>query len=449
MVRLLIRSETHMINDTRKVPRITWSVLLLTAACASTGAAPGTGAAPATGTAAAPSTSAAPSTGAPAAAGATASVSPAIAPKPVVPALTPPARPGINPFKGGRFFVDPEFARMVEEVAAKTPAEAKRLRKLAKLPTAVWLETVETAKLAVPTLEAAAKQAAAAGGPVVPVFVVYDLPNRDCAAEGSRGEFEVDNSGEARYQSEFIDVIAAAFAAHPKQRAVVVLEPDSLPNLVTNLELPRCAAAEQAYRRGVAYAISKLSLPNVSIYLDAAHAGWLGWPKNLPRAVKLFKEVIDSAGGPDRIRGFALNVSNYDPVHLPGAKKGSPDEPSQDESGYAADFAAGLAKVGITGKGFIIDTSRNGKPNIRTSPGNWCNVKGAGLGERPKVAPDKNIDAYFWVKTPGESDGTSDPKAPRYDTNCSGDDATPGAPQAGDLFAPYLVELVKNAAPPL
>jgi cellulose 1,4-beta-cellobiosidase len=370
-------------------------------------------------------------------------------PKPVVLPTTPPAPPGVNPFKGARFYVDPEFARMVEDVAAKTPPEAKRLRKLTKLPTAVWLETAETAKLAAPTLEAAAKQEAAGGGPVVPVFVVYDLPNRDCAAEGSRGEFEIDKGGEARYQSQFIDVIAGAFAAHPKQRAVVILEPDSLPNLVTNIELPRCAAAEQAYRRGVAYAITKLSLPNVHIYLDAAHAGWLGWPKNLPRAVTLFKEVIASAGGPDRIRGFAVNVSNYDPVHLPGAKKNGPDDPSQDEFGYAADFAEGLAKAGIKDKGFIIDTSRNGKPNIRSSPGNWCNVKGAGLGERPKVSPDKHIDAYFWVKTPGESDGTSDPKAPRYDVNCSEDDAMPGAPQAGDLFAPYLIELVKNASPPL
>jgi cellulose 1,4-beta-cellobiosidase len=367
----------------------------------------------------------------------------------VVAPTTPPAPPDVNPFKGARFYLDPEFTKMVEDLAAKTPAEAKNLRKLAKFPTAVWLETVETAKLAAPTMEAAAKQSASGKGPVVPVFVVYDLPNRDCAAEGSRGEFEVESGGEARYQTEFIDVIAAAFAAHPKQRGVVILEPDSLPNLITNIELPRCAAAEQAYRRGVAYAITKLSLPNVFIYLDAAHAGWLGWPKNLPRAVTLFKEVIDSAGGADRIRGFALNVSNFDPVHLPGAKKGSPDEPSQDEAGYAADFAAGLAKVGIKNKGFIIDTSRNGKPNIRSTPGNWCNVKGAGLGERPKVAPEKGIDAFFWVKTPGESDGIADPKAPRYDTNCSSDDAMPGAPQAGELFAPYLIELVKNANPPL
>ena len=250
---------------------------------------------------------------------------------------------------------------MVGRATTPTPEDAARLKKVAAYPTAVWLESVETAKLAGPTLDDALKQEAAGGGPIVPVFVVYNLPNRDCAAEGSRGELFVDKGGEARYQSEFIDVIAAAFAAHPSQKIVVVLEPDSLANLVTNAELPTCAAAEQIYRRGTAYAISKLSMPNVFIYIDGAHAGWLGWPKNLPRAITVFKEVLAAAGGADRIRGFALNASNYDPPREPKAQKSGPDDPSQDEIGYAEDLAAGLAKVGITGKGFIIDTSRNGR----------------------------------------------------------------------------------------
>jgi len=369
-------------------------------------------------------------------------------PKPVA-APTAAAPPAVNPFKGARLYVDPEFAKTVGKVTAPTPEDGARLKKVAAFPTAVWLESLETAKLAGPTLDDALKQEAAGGGPIVPLFVIYNLPNRDCAAEGSRGELFVDKGGEALYQSQFIDVIAAAFAAHPSQKITVVLEPDSLPNLVTNAELPTCAAAEQVYRRGVAYAISKLSMPNVFIYMDAAHAGWLGWPKNLPKAITVFKEVLAAAGGADRIRGFALNVSNYDPSREPNSKKNSPDEPSQDELGYAEDLAAGLAKVGITGKGFVIDTSRNGKGGIRSTPGNWCNVKGAGLGARPTAAPAPNIDAYVWVKTPGESDGTTDRKAARFDENCVSDDAMPGAPEAGELFAPYLLELAKNATPPL
>jgi cellulose 1,4-beta-cellobiosidase len=369
-------------------------------------------------------------------------------PKPVSAPTTAPA-PAVNPFQGANFYVDPEFTRMVATISAPTPEDGARPKKLGAFPTAVWLESLETAKLAGPTLDDALKQEAATGKPVVPVFVVYNLPNRDCAAEGSRGELFVDKGGEALYQTQFNDVIAAQFAAHPSQKIAVVLEPDSLPNLVTNVELPTCAAAEQVYRRGIAYAISKLSMPNVFIYMDAAHAGWLGWPKNLPKAVTVFKEVLAQAGGADRIRGFALNVSNYDPSKEPNAKKAGPDDPSQDELGYAEDLAAGLAKVGITGKGFIIDTSRNGKAGIRSTPGNWCNVKGAGLGARPTAAPAPNVDAYFWVKTPGESDGTADRKAARFDENCVSDDAMPGAPEAGELFAPYLIDLAKNATPPL
>ena len=60
----------------------------------------------------------------------------------------------------------------------------------------------------------------------------------------------------------------------------MVLEPDSLSNLVTNLDpAPARKSAEGIYKRGIAYAISKLSLPNVFLYLEAAHAGWLGFPK--------------------------------------------------------------------------------------------------------------------------------------------------------------------------
>ena len=369
--------------------------------------------------------------------------------KAIVKPSTPPA-PAQNPFAGAKIYGDPEFAKMVARAATANPEDAARMKKVSTFPVAFWLESLETAKLAGPALDELAKQQAAGGPPLVPTFVVYNLPNRDCSAAGSRGELSVDKNGEALYQTQFIDVIAAAFKAHPNQKITVVLEPDSLGNLVTNMAVPACAAAEQIYRRGMAYAIATLSLPNVYIYVDGAHAGWLGWPKNLPKGAQLFKEVLDAAGGADRIRGFAINVSNYDPPRDPnGAKRSNPDDPSQDELGYAEDLAAALAKLGVTGKGFIIDTSRNGKAYIRSTPGNWCNVKGAGLGERPRVAPAPNIDAYLWIKTPGESDGTADPKAARFDENCVADDAMPGAPEAGELFAPYLLELAKNATPPL
>jgi cellulose 1,4-beta-cellobiosidase len=63
---------------------------------------------------------------------------------------------------------------------------------------------------------------------VVPIFVIYDLPDRDCAALASNGELSVTNNGVQRYQIEYIDAIAAAFRAHPNQRIVAIIEPDSL-----------------------------------------------------------------------------------------------------------------------------------------------------------------------------------------------------------------------------
>ena len=337
----------------------------------------------------------------------------------------------------------------LEEVAKAHPGDAALLRKVATYPTAIWLSWIRDTKNLPRVLDDAQKQQDAGGQPVVPVFVVYDIPGRDCNAEASAGELQLTPEGEARYQRDYIDVIAAAVAAHPKLRIAFIVEPDSLANLVTNIANPKCEQAAPYYKRGIAYAIAKLSQPNGFLYLDAAHAGWLGWPKNIAKAVPLYREVIDMAGGPDRIRGFATDVSNYDPVKDPTAPPRVAAYPPNDELGYVQDLAKMLPSAGLAGKGFVIDTGRDGRPNVRTAPGNWCNIKGAGLGERPQASPAPNVDAYLWIKVPGESDGVADPKAPRYDANCSSDDATAGAPQAGDMFETYLIDLAKNAAPPL
>jgi cellulose 1,4-beta-cellobiosidase len=374
----------------------------------------------------------------------------ATGPKPVLvtPATTPPA-PAINPFVGARIYVNPEYAKTVEGLAATHPGEAGLIKKMATIPTAIWLSWIADTKDIPRYLDGALQEQKAGGQPVVTVFVIYDLPNRDCNAEASAGELPASPEGEARYQREYIDPIAAAFAAHPDQRIAVIMEPDSIANLVTNLENPKCQAAEGIYKRGVAYAISKLSLPNVFLYLDAAHAGWLGWPRNLVKSVPLYKEILTMAGGADRIRGFATDVSNYDPVKDPTNPPRDPKAAASDELGYIADLSKELTAAGITGKGFVVDTSRDGKAYVRTSPGNWCNIKGAGLGERPQAAPAPLVDAYLYVKVPGESDGIADPKAPRFDQNCASDDATPGAPQAGKMFESYFIDLLKNATPPL
>ena len=354
-----------------------------------------------------------------------------------------------NPFKGANFFINPAYAANVEATAKRNPDEAGRIRKVAKFPTAVWLDSIKAIDNLSGWLDEAKKQQVASGKPTVAVVVVYDLPNRDCSAAASAGELKVAQNGEARYMNEFIDPIAAQFKAYPDQPIVVVLEPDSLGNLATNMALPMCQEAKHAYKTGIVYAIKKLALPNVSIYLDAAHSGWLGWDGNRNKIAKIFKSVLADAGGPNMIRGFALNTANY--THLSNRDGAilEPTNPCPNELTYAKVLGKTLDMYGFKNPHFIIDTARNGKGQIRKAWGSWCNVHGAGLGERPRVDPEPGIDAYFWVKPPGESDGVSDATQPRYDEMCGGPDATKNAPQAGEWFESYFLDLVRNARPAL
>ncbi len=354
-----------------------------------------------------------------------------------------------NPFKDVAFFLNPSYTAAVEATAKKYPDEAATIRKVAQHPTAVWLDSIRAISNLPGWLDEAKKQQDASGKPTLTVVVVYDLPNRDCSAAASAGELKVAQNGEERYRKEFIDPIVNIFKAHPDQPIVVVLEPDSLGNLATNMDLPACQEAKSAYKNGVAYAIRNLALPNVSIYLDAAHSGWLGWDDNRAKIGRIFKTVLNDAGGPQMIRGFALNISNYTSLNNRDGAILEPTNPCPNELSYAKTLRKTLEMYGFKNHGFLIDTSRNGKGQIRKKWGSWCNVRGAGIGERPRAEPEPDIDAYFWVKPPGESDGVADPSAPRFDEMCGGPDAAKGAPQAGQWFESYFLDLVRNANPPL
>lgn len=114
-------------------------------------------------------------------------------------------------------------------------------------------------------------------------FVIYNLPERDCSAKASAGELTLENDGLNKYK-QFIDQIVAEINKPPYDRLdfAIVLEPDSLGNLVTNLETaPKCKIAAPGYVGGLSYAISKLQQTNIALYIDAAHSNWLGWPGNL------------------------------------------------------------------------------------------------------------------------------------------------------------------------
>lgn len=91
------------------------------------------------------------------------------------------------------------------------------------------------------------KQNAAGASPeIIGAFVVYDLPNRDCAALASNGELTVANDGLTKYKA-YIDSIAAILKKHSSTKVALVIEPDSLGNLVTNSNVAKCQEAHDAY----------------------------------------------------------------------------------------------------------------------------------------------------------------------------------------------------------
>jgi cellulose 1,4-beta-cellobiosidase len=355
-----------------------------------------------------------------------------------------------NPFAGAGLYVDPDHVSRIEATIAGVPSRAAQLRRVESVPTTIWLDSIAKASSVSRDLDAAFAEQTRRGTPIVAAFVIYDLPERDCSARASAGELTASNEGEARYESEFVDRIASQFRAHASQRIVAVVEPDSLANIATNLDVPKCSLAAPMYRRSIARAVRALSMPNVWLYLDAGHAGWLGGARSRATMSQIVRDVLADAGGADTIRGFATNVSNYDSLHGGDLARLDPSDPCPDELTYVEKLSASLAEAGITGKAFVVDTSRNGRAGIRSKAGSWCNVAGAGLGERPQASPVPRVDAYLWIKPPGDSDGASEPSTPGYDEGCGVNsvDSLQGAPRAGEWFGAAFLQLVDNANPP-
>jgi len=370
-----------------------------------------------------------------------------------------------NPFQGVQLYVNPDYQAEVQRTINANPSLGPLLSKAQNIPAAYWIDTIARITNVTGVLEGAKAKQASTGTKQLTAFVIYDLPTRDCAAAASNGELNcLDTTcaaGLATYKSQYIDPIVAIFKRYTTQPIVAIVEPDSLPNLATNLDQPKCALAQNAYKQGIAYAIKQLAAvgPSVTLYLDAAHGGWLGWDNNRQKAAQIFSEVLNLAGGPNLIRGFATNTANYQPLGSLSSSADPCNLKSQynqaiDEAHYIQLLSQTFNSVGLTNKYFITDTSRNGITNERKDCSDWCNAKGAGLGERPSTNTQQTglgslLDAFVWIKTPGESDGTSNTTSPRYDFHCGSSDSYIPAPEAGSWFPDYFIGLAQNAIPPL
>jgi endoglucanase len=350
-----------------------------------------------------------------------------------------------------KFFVrvpDPAAVTQIEQLALHGDiADAVRMANMGVIPQAVWLDggtpAAVTRLVETTLLEAELEH-------TVPVFVPYNIPGRDCGGYSAGGAQTT-----AAYET-WISAIASTIGTH---QVVVVLEPDALANLPSDCGYDPTGTLTTARFAQINYAIGALEAnPSTLVYLDAGHSEW--------QSVGTISQRLVQAGV-GQTQGFFLNVSNYQPTPQlteygtwiaeciyfaaqPDWRLGNYDYCasqyypanstdfstwSQSDAWYTANVwqqANPPASLSVLTH-FILDTSRNGtstgdnppsyKMNVYGSApyneeasvistlqaGSWCNPPTSGLGARPTAnTGNANVDAFLWVKTPGESDGECD-----------------------------------------
>lgn len=301
--------------------------------------------------------------------------------------------------KDAPLFVDPDSnaVRQARIWRNSEPEQADNMDKLAALPTAKWLTTHEAIEDLNPYLTTARKQQA------MPVLVAYYIPQRDCGRYSAGGA----NSDTAYRQ--FIDLLAKKIGS---TRTIVILEPDALAGIngTKNNGTPCLTNKTKAlYYTLLRYAVAKLkALPATYVYIDAGNSAWD--PDADTMASRLQRAGVVHADG------FSLNISNFQTT--------------------ASSIAYGTQiSTRVDGKHFVIDTSRNGLGPYEnpTHPDyNWCNPPGRALGHVPTTTTGHNaVDAYLYIKYPGESDGTDPDTAKCF-----------GGPAAGTWWPEYALELI-------
>ncbi|MEU6680601.1 glycoside hydrolase family 6 protein [Streptomyces sp. NPDC046925] len=237
--------------------------------------------------------------------------------------------------------------------------------RIAARPAAVWFADYEPG-----TITSRVRAVTSAAGNRVPVVVPYAIPDRDCGGASEGGAPDL-----AAYDA-WIEKFAAGLGSG---EVIVILEPDAIAQ-------SECLDAEGRTARNASLARAgrtlKAANPGARVYYDAGHSGWNSAAE---QAGRLRAAGAASAASSD---GVFTNVSNF--------------RRTADEAAYARRVLSALG--GPAGLGAVIDTSRNG--NGAPADGEWCDPAGRGLGQNPTLRTgDARIDAYLWIKLPGESDG--------------------------------------------
>jgi endoglucanase len=220
-----------------------------------------------------------------------------------------------------------------------------------------------------------------AGG--LPVLVAYNITHLDCGSGGPTAD------GYKTWIANFANGLAG-------RKAVVILEPDALAGLDC------LSSTDQQTRYSLLqYAVQVLKAQAKSIvYIDAGHPQW--------QSASVMAQRLNNAGVAGS-NGFSLNVSNF--------------LFTSDNVTYGSSISSAVG-----GKHFVIDTSRNGLGP--TADYQWCNPDGRALGSAATVSTGNAlVDAFLWIKPPGESDGT-----------CN------GGPTAGSWWADYALGLAQRSS---
>ncbi|MGW4539814.1 glycoside hydrolase family 6 protein [Streptomyces chartreusis] len=247
------------------------------------------------------------------------------------------------------------------------PRHAVIESRIAAQPAAVWF-----ADFTPDTITARVRAVTSGGSALgrVPVVVPYAIPDRDCGGYSEGGAPGLD-----AYDA-WIDRFAAGLGSGD---VIVVLEPDSVAQADCLSERARADRFASLARAG---RVMKAANPRARVYYDAGHSGW-----NAParQADWLRQAGAASTASSD---GVFSNVSNF---------RTTSAEIAYDRQ--VLDALDGPASLGA-----VVDTSRNGAG--APADGEWCDPSGRRLGRAPTLATgESRIDAYLWVKLPGESDG--------------------------------------------
>lgn len=292
--------------------------------------------------------------------------SPTASAKPAPRPVPRPSQRGETSTAGARLYLDPR-SQVLDWVRANRDDPRRPLieARIAAQPAAVWFPSHNPGGIA-GQVRSVTSAAAAAGR--VPVLVPYAIPDRDCGGASQGGAPDL-----AAYD-EWIREFAAGLGRKP---VIIVLEPDSIAQSDC---LSSAARAARFASLGRAGRTLKAANPQAKVYFDAGHSGWN--PAGEQAA------LLREAGAATASDGIFTNVSNF--------------HRTTDEVRYARQVLEALG--GPRHLGAVIDTSRNG--NGAPAAGDWCDPAGRAIGRTPTTATgEARIDAYLWVKLPGESDG--------------------------------------------